>query len=151
AAPAININSATNAKGELQFRVPTSKDTQNSRQKLQVQLQYGAPKKQEKVTVERELEVIPSNLQVDFYPEGGSLIAGAPNQVYYRVRTPLGETVAPEGPVTLLAGDKVVFESAREQPAGVFSFVPDPKARYRVRIGSPMRQEIANPLAGLSI
>ena len=45
-------------------------------------------------------------------------MAGVPNRVYYRVRTPLGETVAPDGPVSLFGDGKLIYRSPAEEEAG---------------------------------
>ena len=45
------------------------------------------------------IPVVPSDRTIDFFPEGGDLVAGVPNRVYYRVRSPQGDFVPPEGRV----------------------------------------------------
>src|SRR5262249_21277470 len=107
--------------------------------------------KQRAVAAAAPLRVVPSRLEVEFHPEGGRLIAGVTNRVYYRVRTPVGETVAPDGHVILFSSDDILYDSEREQSAGVFEFVPDPAENYSLRISSPMQMDIDHPFADIGI
>jgi len=102
--------------------------------------------------LEQVVPVISSRLEVDFFPEGGKLLAGVPNRVYFRVRTPRGEPVAPEGHVILLSSNDIVFDSERNQGAGVFTFTPQVDESYTARVTSPQgTSEISNPFAGIVI
>ena len=98
------------------------------------------------------IPVISSELTIDFFPEGGDLVAGLPNRVYYRVRPPRGEAVDAEGQVIVLAGKEVVYDSERRRGLGSFTFIPDPKETYSVRItGSQGVSKIRNPFQKLGI
>jgi hypothetical protein len=100
----------------------------------------------------RFFQAVPSRLEVDFYPEGGDLVAGVPQRVYYRVRSPLGEPVRPEGQVVVLAGKQAIYTSQSGQGAGVFRLAADPKERYTVRVTGPMSvTEIRDPFKALGI
>src|SRR5208283_227405 len=55
-------------------------------------------------TIVRPIPIIVKKLQVEFFPEGGDLVAGVPNRVYFQVRTTLnkpaeltGRLVDPQG------------------------------------------------------
>ena len=50
------------------------------------------------------LPMAPTEFRIDFFPEGGDLIAGLPNRVFYRVRSKSGEPITGDGRVWLLAG-----------------------------------------------
>ncbi|HWY87009.1 MAG TPA: zf-HC2 domain-containing protein, partial [Gemmataceae bacterium] len=98
------------------------------------------------------IPVVSSERTIDFFPEGGDLVAGLPNRVYYRVRSPQGEPVDTDGHVILLAGKKVVYDSERLRGLGSFTFTPDPKETYSVRItGSQGTTELQKPFEKLGI
>lgn len=98
------------------------------------------------------IPVVPSEKIVDFFPEGGDLVAGVPNRVYYRVRSPQGDFVQPEGHVIVLASKAVLHDSEIGQGLGVFTFTPDPAETYSVRITGPNGvTEIAKPFQTLGI
>lgn len=96
--------------------------------------------------------VVPSAKTIDFFPEGGDLIAGVPNKVYFRVHSPQGDPVDPDGRVIVLASKEVVFDSDPHQGAGYFTFTPDPNEEYSVRLpGGDGITEIKNPFGKLAI
>lgn len=100
----------------------------------------------------QDIPVIPSRLAVDFFPEGGDLVAGVVNKVYYRVRTPQGESFDPQGHVIVLSSKDVLFDSLRGQGVGYFFFVPDGKENYSVRITNDSgRTDIDRPFADLKL
>lgn len=122
----------TDAAGNAAFRarLPTTIDTG----KATVEIQSRAGKKLDKLV--QPIPVVASRLDVDFYPEGGNLVAGVPNRVYYRVRTPLGEPADPDGYVIILSNKDVVLASERNQGQGTFTFIPDVGERYALRVTS---------------
>jgi hypothetical protein len=79
-------------------------------------------------------------LRVDFFPEGGDLVAGLPNRVYFRVRTPRGEP-APLSGRLLDSKDREVAAVTTVPQAncpglgrglGVFTFTPRAGEIYRL-------------------
>ncbi|MCI0379540.1 MAG: zf-HC2 domain-containing protein [Gemmataceae bacterium] len=98
------------------------------------------------------IPVVPAEKIIDFFPEGGDLVAGVPNKVYYRVRTPQGDPVDPDGHVILLSSKDVLFDSPRNQGQGSFTFTPDEAEAYAVRItDTDVVQEIENPFQDLGL
>src|SRR5262249_8307021 len=85
------------------------------------------------------IPVVPSKLAVDFFPEGGDLVAGVPTRVYYRVRTPFGEPAAPQGHVILMSSKEVLLDSPRNQGIGVFTFTPELNETSTLRVTWPKR------------
>lgn len=99
---------------------------------------------------------IAPRLTVDFYPEGGDLVAGLPTRVYYRVRSSLGDTVAPQGRVILISTKDVLLDSPPGQAMGVFTFTPEAGETYTLRMTWPKRSgegvhfvETTNPFGDL--
>jgi hypothetical protein len=127
----------------LQFALP--KELESNRVKVKVVLTDG----KQRETFEQELAVVPSKLGIDLCPEGGDLVAGVPSRVYYRVRSPRGTPVNPEGRVIVLSGTDVLFDSAPGEGTGTFTFTPKAGDTYSVRITRPGGgfTEIADPFA----
>jgi hypothetical protein len=83
--------------------------------------------------------------QVEFFPEGGSLIGGVPNRVYFRARTFEGMPVELEGTLVDNEGREVLAvktaakerEDTKSPGLGVFTFIPQAGQSYRLRIDSP--------------
>jgi hypothetical protein len=93
----------------------------------------------------RPIPIVLKKVQVEFFPEGGDLVAALPNRVYFQARTPLGKPAQVRG--TLMEGDTPLpvaiatlhddKEPGVNQGLGVFSFTPIAGRKYSLRIDSP--------------
>ncbi|MCO6458097.1 MAG: hypothetical protein J5I93_22565 [Pirellulaceae bacterium] len=104
-------------------------------------------------TVETIAKTIPINLGkvvVDFYPEGGFLVPGVPQRVYFHARDPLGEPVDVEGSVVAADGTEVAELATTHEGRGKFEFTPTAGAAYRLRIERPVGvdEPVELPVAG---
>jgi hypothetical protein len=96
-------------------------------------------------TLQRTVPRAVHALEVEFFPEGGDLIAGLPNRVYFRARDSFGAPAQLEGEIVDKRGNKVA--EARTLPAAVqassstglgsFSFTPEVGQTYRLKITTP--------------
>jgi hypothetical protein len=125
--------SRTNARGEadFQFRLPDRVGPGKARVKVVV--------KDDTATEElvKTLPVLVPRLGVEFFPEGGNLVAGLPNRVYFRVRTRLGKPADMTGVVVDGRGrDVLKVQSIRRQGLGVFRLTPRTGEVYRLRTTS---------------
>jgi hypothetical protein len=119
--------------------------------RVPVALQFGGDGKQKK-ELRGNLAVAPTEFTIDFYPEGGDLIAGVPNRVFYRVRSKSGEPISGAGKVMILAGKDNIPEADSDYQLGMgyLDFTPNPKETYTVRITTPTKiDNVANPFARL--
>ncbi len=97
-------------------------------------------------TIARPLPIVLKKLNVEFYPEGGDLIADLPDRVYFQARTTLGK------PADLMGR---LFEDGKEmqvvaqtlhdakepgvnQGEGRFEFTPKAGKKYELQIDSPI-------------
>ena len=92
--------------------------------------------------INRPVPLATRELLVEFYPEGGDLIAGVPNRVYVRAMTNTGK---PADIVGKLSDDKTTFRTLTdaEQPGvnqglGVFEFTPEVGKAYSVKLSEPL-------------
>jgi hypothetical protein len=125
----------TNASGlaQVPLQMPKYMEAEKALVEIEVELKDG--KERRKMT--QEVRIIPTKLEIDFFPEGGDLVAGVSNRVYWRVRTPQGETIRPDGHVIILDSKSVIYDSERAQAIGKFEFVPDANEKYSARLTSP--------------
>jgi hypothetical protein len=89
----------------------------------------------------------PKTVQVEFFPEGGDLVPGLPQRVYFRVYTAEGQPIEIDGRVVDFTDREVVpvhtsGSRDKNQPApspglGVFTFTPRANTSYRLQIDSP--------------
>jgi hypothetical protein len=94
----------------------------------------------------RTIPIVLKKLSVEFFPEGGYLVADLPNRVYFQVRTPLGKPAELQG--RLLEDGQplpVVVETAHDdkepgvnQGLGKFEFTPRAGHRYEVQVEKPL-------------
>jgi anti-sigma factor RsiW len=106
-------------------------------------------------TLVRPIPIVLKKLTVEFFPEGGDLVAGVPNRVYFQVRTPQGKPA--ELKARILDGrDNVVarIETLNDdknpganQGMGVFTLAaPQAGMEYRLAVDSPAGIEGRHPL-----
>jgi hypothetical protein len=135
--PGAPVKMRTDAKGNAHIPFQLQPTVQEKDALLKILVENGANK--EKVV--QPIPVVASNLAVDFFPEGGDLLAGVPNRVYYRLRTPLGEPVNnPAGNVIIMSmrePKKVILDVEQKQGLGVFTFTPEINESYRLWITHP--------------
>ena len=92
----------------------------------------------------RPVPLVTRNLKVEFYPEGGDLIAGVEGRVYFQVRTPQNKPADLKGRIT--DGTDTVAEVSTltdaENPGanrgqGAFTFAPKAGKKYFLKLVSP--------------
>src|SRR5260370_36218306 len=80
-----------------------------------------------------------SALRIEFFPEGGSLVAGVPNRVYFRAEDGGGLSSAWEGQVVNSKGNKVpdvktvANTACNTELHGSFVYTPNERACYALR------------------
>jgi serine/threonine protein kinase len=96
-------------------------------------------------TIVRPIPIVLNKLQVEFFAEGGDLVAGVPNRVYFQARTMLdkpaelkGRVVDDHGKViTEIKTLNVEKEPGINQGMGRFEFTPVAQTAYELKIVSP--------------
>jgi hypothetical protein len=94
----------------------------------------------------RPVPIVLKRLLVDFYPEGGDLVAGVPNRVYFQAQTTLNRPADLRGRVVDEDGREAAVaqtlhddaEPGVNQGMGRFEFTPQPGKRYELKIDSPL-------------
>ncbi|MSQ93029.1 MAG: hypothetical protein EXR98_00565 [Gemmataceae bacterium] len=97
-------------------------------------------------TLLRDIPLVVRDLQVEFYPEGGDLIARAPNRVYFQARTPANRPADFAGRIVDDKNQEVARvqsvsdpdEPGANQGLGYFTFVPAAAKKYKLIVDSPI-------------
>ncbi|QEG40588.1 MG2 domain-containing protein [Roseimaritima ulvae] len=92
-------------------------------------------------TQETFTETIPiqtDRVQLEFYPEGGYLVEGVRNRVYFSARNTLGQPVHVEGEIMTRGGRQVTRLATTRDGMGRFEFVPEPGQRYVAKLSKPL-------------
>jgi hypothetical protein len=96
-------------------------------------------------TIVRPIPIVLKKLHIEFFPEGGDLVAGVPNRVYFQARTTLDKPAELKGNIVDDAGKDVAavetFNDAAHPEAnqgmGVFSFTPQAGKKFHLKIETP--------------
>jgi len=97
-------------------------------------------------TIVRPVPVVLKKLFVDFYPEGGDLVVGVPNRVYFQASTTIGKPAELHGRIVDEDGKVVTkvqtlsddAEAGVNQGMGAFTLTPLAGKRYELKIDSPI-------------
>jgi uncharacterized protein YfaS (alpha-2-macroglobulin family) len=104
----------------------------------------------------RPIPIVLKKLNIEFFPEGGDLVAGVNNRVYFQVRTTLDKPAELKGKVVDDAGKEVAEAQTFNDPAhpeanqgmGLFSFIPQTGKKYQLKIENPVGMEGKYELPG---
>jgi hypothetical protein len=133
----------TDAEGKVLLRFPLPKDVGSGNDTLSVTFHDGANVE----TINKPIPVVLNWLRTDFYPEGGDLVAGVSNRVYFQVHNSLQKPADLRGRIVDDTG-KVVKENVAtvhlaDQPGanqgmGVFEFTPEAGRKYELKVDVPL-------------
>lgn len=135
------LNLQTDAAGKVTVRFKLPAAIERGYGSLSVQFSDGGNVE----TLVRTIPIALKKLQIDFFPEGGDLVAGVSNRVYFQVRTTLdkpaelkGRIVDDQGraveTVATLHDDK---KPGVNQGLGSFNFTPAGNRTYQLKIDEP--------------
>ncbi|VAW60870.1 hypothetical protein MNBD_GAMMA08-2732, partial [hydrothermal vent metagenome] len=93
-------------------------------------------------TAVKTIPILLQTLEINFYPEGGDLVAGFEGRVYFQVNRPDGKPADIRGRISNRAcshpeASQVTEISTTHEGRGVFSFTPQSGAVYSLAIDSP--------------
>ena len=166
----ILVNSAINNIDEsgafsVEFRIPPAQPNSNGVGAISLEFQDGGNVE----TLVRPIPIVLRDVLVDFYPEGGYLVAGVPNRVYFQARSGTSRPVDVRGrllerhvafdklfgqekpgaivgeiaSVQTLTDDK---EPGINQGLGAFTFTPKADRRYELQLDAPIGIAKSYPL-----
>lgn len=81
--------------------------------------------------------VLPDDLEVTFYPEGGDLVAGLPCRVYVSAAKKDGKPASFKGRILDARGRETARVETRHEGRGVFAFVPEKDGVYALVVDAP--------------
>ena len=125
----------------IEFRLPDTIDPGEG------QLRVALVDRGERQSLTRPIPINLRKIEVAFYPEGGELVEGLENRVYFAASTPLGKPVRFSGRLLAKRAGEGKDYSDNDRAVrtvetihdgmGVFSFVPHPGETYRLKITEP--------------
>ncbi len=122
----------------LRFTLPKAEEIKSARVSVKVTAQGTVE------TLVRPVPLATRRLTLEFFPEGGDLIAGVPNRVYFRATTSFGKPADVTGTLTDGAGTIATLQTLTDpdqpganQGLGVFEFTPAAGKQYAVKLSKP--------------
>ncbi len=125
----------TNDKGHLLLRADLPKETTSEEGTLTAFVTESGAQE----SISRAIPLRAKRLWVGFFPEGGSLVSGLQNRVYFSIRRQLDQKPQDiEGIIEDSTGAKIAEVRSFYDGMGRFSFVPADKQTYTLRITQPI-------------
>ncbi|WP_439622751.1 zf-HC2 domain-containing protein [Gemmata sp.] len=138
------VAAATDANGRAALRFPLPAAIARGDARLKVTVLADADGREVEESVAARVPVVGPNVTVEFFPEGGDLVAGVPCRVYVRATTPTGLPVEIGGIVTDGRRTLATVETLRSDAVrganrglGVFQYTPE--------LGTPVWLKLASP------
>ncbi|MCO8122456.1 MG2 domain-containing protein [Stieleria sp. TO1_6] len=88
-------------------------------------------------TAARPIPIHTGRAEIEFYPEGGYLVGGVDNRVYFAARDIDGKPIEITGEILSQSGRMVASVKTVRDGMGRFEFKPESGMRYSLRITSP--------------
>ena len=88
-------------------------------------------------TASKTIPILLQTVDLSIYPEGGELVAGLANRVYFEAFTPAGKPADLAGVVLDTDGKEVARFRSRHEGRGRFTLTPDAGRRYPLKITEP--------------
>lgn len=133
----VEFKERTDKDGKFNVVLPPIRELANGQQAVEFNVAVGEARagdaKKDTARARYVLQVQPTRVAVDFYPEGGMLVAGTPNRVFFSIRAAEGDAPA-SARIAIRAGDKTVYRSFAEESLGVFSVTPKEGAKEGITV-----------------
>lgn len=89
-------------------------------------------------SVSKRIPIIVKKLEIAFFPEGGTMLAGAPTRLYFEAKTPIGKPADVEGRIVDDHGQAVATFTSYHDGLGRFAFTPSTGRTYSAEITKPV-------------
>jgi hypothetical protein len=136
-----NLALKTNAVGGVRVKFPLPRQMERGDATLSITFKPAGSVE----TIVRPIPIVLKKLHVEFFPEGGDLVAGLPNRVYFQARTTLDKPAELNGRIVDDRAQVVAEVSTLNDPnepgvnqgMGRFEITPEVGRQYQLKIDSP--------------
>jgi alpha-2-macroglobulin-like protein len=97
-------------------------------------------------TASKTIPILMQTIDLNIYPEGGDLVAGLSNRVYFEAFTPAGKPADLAGIVLDSNGREVATFRSEHEGRGRFTFTPAAGEHYKLKINEPAGIRTTYPL-----
>ncbi|MFB6263472.1 MAG: alpha-2-macroglobulin family protein, partial [Bradymonadaceae bacterium] len=127
------ISTTTDGEGNARVRFDLPEEIERPDGILTVEVSDGGVTE----SISRRIPIVLNSVELEFYPEGGDLVAGLPSRVYFAAERPDGEPADVAGHVENGDGEKVATFRSFKKGMGRFSFTPEKGESYRAVLQKP--------------
>lgn len=131
------IEARTDTKGEATLRFTLPRDMRRPDAVLTVLVEEQGWSE----SISRDVPVVLDRVGMEWFPEGGRLVAGLPSRVYLRARDAHGEPADVAGEIVDDAGVVTASFRTAHDGLGRFALTPQPGRTYRARLIEPISTE----------
>ena len=97
-------------------------------------------------TATKTIPILLQTVDLTLYPEGGELVAGLPNRVYFEAFTPAKKPADLAGVIVDQSGKEVAQFRSEHEGRGRFAFTPQARGKYALKITQPSGIRTQYPL-----
>lgn len=124
----------TSVSGRLAIEFSLPDDISTGDASLSVVVDDGGTRE----TISKTIPIQLGRVEVEFYPEGGPLVGGLPNRVYFTARNTIGDPISIEGEIQDRSGNKVADLKTVRDGMGRFTMKPQLGERYSLKVTAPL-------------
>ncbi|HEY3321456.1 MAG TPA: MG2 domain-containing protein [Planctomycetota bacterium] len=88
-------------------------------------------------TASKTIPILLQTIDINFYPEGGDLVAGLPNRVYFEARQTNGKPADLSGFIVDAEGNELAAAKSEHEGRGRFEFKPEANKKYALKVYQP--------------
>ena len=141
--PCFTGTAVTDAAGRAYIRFLLPAKLASSDGLLNIQLEHEGQAE----AISRAIPIVLNNIDLQFFPEGGELVAGLPCRVAFKALNEFGKPADVEGEVLDAQGKVVASFSSFHDGMGAFDLRPAASGKYTARLSKPAVAEYPLPQA----
>lgn len=127
------IKTTTNASGDALVKFDLPKKIESGEGLLTILVEDGGITE----SISKSIPILQKKLSLDFFPEGGKMVAGLPSRLYFEAKNKQGKPADVEGRLVDDLGNAVARFSTYKNGLGRINFTPATGRSYRAEISKP--------------
>lgn len=127
------VKASTNASGDALVKFDLPQNIGSGEGLLTILVEDGGITE----SISKSIPILQKKLSLDFFPEGGKMVAGLPSRLYFEAKNKQGKPADIEGRLVDDLGNAVARFSTYKNGLGRISFTPATGRSYRAEISKP--------------
>lgn len=127
------VKTSTNSSGDALVKFDLPKNIESGEGLLTILVEDGGITE----SISKSIPILQKKLSLDFFPEGGKMVAGLPSRLYFEAKNKQGKPADIEGRLVDDLGNAVARFSTYKNGLGRINFTPATGRSYRAEISKP--------------